>query len=188
MRPGIIGEIGNIYPWVEAEKKVVRASAIAQLETGAAITIHPGRDQRLPMKILRMLQSEGANMNRVVMGHLDRTIGTIEGLEELASQSCYLEFDMFGEESHYAWSDFDVPNDSGRINMVKKLIDRGYVDQILLSHDICTKYQLRRYGGYGYAHILEHIVPWMRHKGITTRQVRRMLVENPMRVLTLART
>ena len=139
------------------------------------------------MKILRLLQAEGTTMERVVMGHLDRTIGTLEGLEEVAAQSCYLEFDMFGVESHYAWSDFDLPNDSARINMVKKLVERGYVDQILLSHDVCTKRKLKMYGGYGYSHILEHIVPWMRRRGIKARQTRRMLVDNPMRVLAFAK-
>src|SRR5207248_9744987 len=44
VRAGIIGEIGNSHPWVENEKKVVRADEIDRQETGASVSIHPGRN------------------------------------------------------------------------------------------------------------------------------------------------
>src|SRR2546427_1670449 len=43
VRPGLIGEIGNTWPWTENEKKVVRAAVEAQRQTGAPLMIHPGR-------------------------------------------------------------------------------------------------------------------------------------------------
>ncbi|WP_157683644.1 phosphotriesterase family protein [Microlunatus soli] len=45
------------------------------------------------------------------------------------------------------------------------LIERGHLDQILISQDICHKTNLRRCGGEGYTHILRHVVPLMRRKG-----------------------
>lgn len=36
-----------------------------------------------------------------------------------------------------------------------------------MSHDTATKAQLVTYGGWGYAHILENIVPLTRWHGIT---------------------
>src|SRR5439155_1570928 len=45
VRAGLIGEIGNTWPWTENEKKVVRAAVDAQRQTGAPLMIHPGRDQ-----------------------------------------------------------------------------------------------------------------------------------------------
>ena len=45
VRAGLIGEIGNTWPWTENEKKVVRAAVEAQRQTGAPLMIHPGREQ-----------------------------------------------------------------------------------------------------------------------------------------------
>ncbi|MDA4122857.1 MAG: aryldialkylphosphatase [Thaumarchaeota archaeon] len=186
VRPGIIGEIGTSDPLLDGEKKVLRAAARAQKETGASISIHPGRQERSPMKVLEVLRSEGATMERVVMGHLDRTVGDMAGLKELAKQGCGLEFDMFGFDGHYAWSDFPVPNDAGRIELIANLVEGGFVDQIVVAQDVCTKVQLKRYGGYGYSHILENALDWMRTRGLSQKQLDKILIDNPRRFLTLA--
>ena len=52
VRAGIIGELGCSWPLTKNESKVLRASASAQRETGAAILIHPGRNPRAPFEIL----------------------------------------------------------------------------------------------------------------------------------------
>lgn len=36
----------------------------------------------------------------------------------------------------------------------------------ILSHDICYKIQLQKYGGYGYAHLLRNIVPRLELCGV----------------------
>ena len=36
----------------------------------------------------------------------------------------------------------DMPSDAQRVQWVKKLIDAGFSDKILLSHDIGTKHRL----------------------------------------------
>ena len=45
---------------------------------------------------------------------------------------------------------------------------------------------LKRYGGTGYAFILETFVPHLRSRGVSEDQVRTIMVENPRRLLTLA--
>ena len=42
----------------------------------------------------------------------------------------------------------------------------------------------RRYGGPGYAHILESIVPRMRRRGFSEDLVEKILIRNPARALT----
>ena len=42
VQAGIIGEVGCSWPLHPNEVKVLRASALAQQETGAPISIHPG--------------------------------------------------------------------------------------------------------------------------------------------------
>jgi len=136
------------------------------------------------LEILEVLEEEGADLERVIMCHIERTVSQLESVEKIAERGCSIAYDMFGYEMYYPYSRFDVPNDAGRINQVKRLIDDGYLDKILLSHDIDMKIRLTKYGGYGYGHLLNNIIPRMRLKGITDAQIDQMLIENPMRLLT----
>ncbi len=53
----------------------------------------------------------------------------------------------------------------------------------LISSDMCKKHRLRSYGGPGYAHILENIVPLMKEKGISENNIHSILLENPKKLL-----
>ncbi len=182
---GVIGELGCTWPLRDNERKVLRAGARAQQETGAAILIHPGRSDQAPDQILDVLEEAGADVGRVIIGHLERTVPDVEMVVDLARRGCYLEYDLFGwESSNYPLSEVDMPNDAQRIGCVQRLIEAGYVDRIVLAQDVCFKHRLTRYGGDGYHHILEHIVPRMRQKGISQDDIDTMITANPARVLT----
>lgn len=186
IKAGIIGEIGCTWPLTPGERNVLHASAIAQQETGSAILIHPGRDENAPAEIIEVLAEAGADVSRVIMGHLDRTITSFETLRRLASTGCYLEWDLFGNESsYYPLSDFDMPSDAQRMDVILRMMEEEDCGRrIVVAHDICTKHRLTRYGGHGYGHILENVVPRMRRRGFTTRQVEDITVGNPARILT----
>ena len=47
IKAGIIGEIGCSRPLQEGERKVLRASAKAQRQTGAPLMIHPAFDDEI---------------------------------------------------------------------------------------------------------------------------------------------
>jgi len=112
----------------------------------------------------------------------------MKGLVELAGSGCYLEYDQFGIEVSYYTLDpaVEIPSDAQRIGYIAGLISEGLVEQVLIAHDVYAKHRLTRYGGHGYAHILEYIVPRMKLRGITEAQIHTMMVENPKRVLTFA--
>ncbi len=183
---GIIGEIGCTWPLTANERKVLRAAASAQRETGAAILIHPGRNEAAPREILDVLAESGADLGRTIMGHLDRTIADFDTLMDLASSGCYLEWDLFGNESsYYPLSDISMPSDAQRIDVIAKTVAEGYGERIVVAHDVCSKHRLVRYGGHGYGHIVENIVPRMRQR-LPAQEVDAIVVQNPARVLTLA--
>ena len=187
VKAGIIGELGCSWPLTENERKVLIAGARAQQATGAAILIHPGRNERAPFEILDILAEAGADTGRVIMGHIDRTIHDMDTVLELAARGCYLEYDLFGwETSYYPLSRLDMLNDAQRIGYVKGLIDEGHGDHVVLAQDIFGKHALVRYGGHGYGHILTNIVPRLREKGISAEDVTAMIVDNPSRVLPFA--
>ena len=187
IKAGIIGEIGCSWPLTTNERKALAAAAVAQEETGAAISIHPGRNPDAPAEILESLANSGASISRVIMGHLDRTVFEFGTLQSIADSGCYLEWDLFGNEgSYYPQADLDMPNDAQRLEFIRWAIDSGHGDRVVIGHDIFTKHRLVTYGGHGYGHFLQNIVPTMRRKGFSDAEIRAITEENPADILTLA--
>jgi phosphotriesterase-related protein len=187
IRAGIIGEMGCSWPLTVNEEKALRGAVYAQLATGASISIHPGRHPDAPGLLLDLLSSFGARLDRVVIGHLDRTVPEHDELVAVGRSGCFLEFDLFGQESSYVrYGPVDLPNDATRIKRIAALIDAGFEDQILVSHDIAVKKWLSHYGGHGYDHILKRVVPRMKEHGISDDAMQKMLVSNPARLLALS--
>jgi phosphotriesterase-related protein len=189
VRAGIIGEIGCSWPLEEVEAKALRAAALTQRQTGLAISVHPGRNRAAPGPICDILADAGADLRRVVLGHIERTIQSLDGLCELASRGVYVEFDCFGLETSFypvpGVVDVDMPSDAQRLDLVRGLLDAEYGAQVLLSHDICTKHRLARYGGHGYDHLLTNVRPWMRQRGFSEPEIDLLLVSNPASVLAM---
>ena len=105
VRAGIIGELGCSWPLTRNERKVLRAGAWAQKETGAAILIHPGRNPRAPFEILDILEDAGADGSRVIMGHLDRTILDTATLLEFADRGpCWNTTYLVGNRPTTPWA------------------------------------------------------------------------------------
>ena len=188
IRAGIIGEIGCTSPLQDNERKVLRASARAQQLTGASINIHPGREVKSLFEIAEVLADAGADLNRVIMSHIDIRIHDHSECFKLAKTGCYLGYDNFGwhgicRVSYTPDIFIDLPSDTQRIEDIKQLIDEGYLNQILISQDVFLKRKRVSYGGWGYVHVSNYIVPMMLTRGITNEQINTIMVENPKRLL-----
>ena len=185
IKSGVIGEIGCSYPLTEAEIKVLEATAVAQSKTGVPVNIHPGQSQSSPMEIIDLYLSFGGDVKHTAISH----IGNRHGLDidltlELARTGCYIDYDSFGnyqnpiilpEKTFYALDDWQ------RIQCIKELIDKGYLSQLLIAHDIFNKTDLRHYGGFGYDHIHKTVIPLMHMNGIKDEEIDKMLIDNPKR-------
>jgi phosphotriesterase-related protein len=196
VRAGVIGELGCSWPLTENERKVLRGAALAQQETGVAITIHPGHDESAPFEIMQVLTKAGADPTRVIMGHLELTIpiGSRTTRAKLAETGCYLQFDQMGisELQMYLYRSWlpgmpymDIANDGIRMNEIRELIEAGFLDRILISSDVCLKTCLAAYGGPGYAHIPEVSIPMMHDKGFPETEIRKITEENPAKALAI---
>lgn len=186
VRAGIIGEVGCSWPLTERERVSLTASALAQQETGASISIHPGRAAAAPAEIVSVLAASGADLGRVVMGHLDRTFDTVDAVLELAGSGVYLEFDLFGQESsHIKYGEIELPSDMDRLRMIAEVVRQGLGDRVLISHDIALKHHLESYGGHGYAHIPRLVAPRMSEVGLSDSDVDNILRTNPARMLAI---
>jgi phosphotriesterase-related protein len=193
IRSGIIGEIGCTWPWTEAEKRSMRAAVIAQQQTGAALSIHPGRNTQAPFEIIDFVKKAGADISRTIMDHIERRLFKIEDILRLADTGCVIEFDVFGWETsrfqqglEVKGGDLDLTSDGVRLTAIRALIDAGHLDRVVISQDIAVRTRLREFGGHGYGHIFRNIVPMMRRRGFTDREIHAILVANPARLLSFA--
>jgi phosphotriesterase-related protein len=189
IRCGVIGEIGVSHPILDSEVLVLRAAARAQRQTGSAISIHTAAHASMAdsaLTVADILQDEGADMSRVVMGHMDAMLHRPKYLDATLARGCMLEFDLFGHEFFESENAFQSFGDTEKCRAVARLVSEGHARQLLLSHDVCYKIQLQSYGGYGYAHLLRNIVPRLRLLGVAEDQVEQMTIHNPRRVLSIA--
>ena len=108
VRAGMVGEIGCQSPWTELERCVMQGDITAQAETGAALNVYPGREADQPQEVMDFVKSEGG----------------------------IIEFDLFGQESSfYALIPYiNMPNDAIRLHHIRSLIERGHLDQIVISY------------------------------------------------------
>lgn len=180
---GYIGEIGISEIFDDKERRVLRAAAIASNKTGAAINVHINPWTTNGIEAADILLNAGVPAQKICISHID-----VENREEyiyaLLKKGVYVEFDNFGKEYYIKR---EVRNsgyglfvhDTDRVTLLKKMIDDGYLKQILLSCDVCLKNLLHAYGGWGYDHVLTNIVPMMEDEGITQEQIKTLLVDNP---------
>lgn len=198
-KPGII-KCATLYPISTEEEKVFRGAARAQRKTGAPFTIHPtlrdieNRKKALEHeRIIQLIQQEGADLTKFYMSHMDlscsddRSRVSVEYHARLMDKyPIILGYDNMGNEawSNSLWPGPVRPSDNERLLAIVELCERGYEKQLMMSQDIFTKLQRVKYGGWGYGYILKHIVPALRHMGVSQKQITTMMVDNPKRVLT----
>jgi len=179
-KAGIIGEIGVscMHP---DEEKVLRAAARAHKETGAPISVHQFAGKKELPQIDAILKEEGVSPDKVILCHMCSVDSELRIWA--ADRGYYIEIDSFGNEYYTNAIAGIAPRDPDRIKMVKELIGRGYLNQILLSNDIALKILLKKYGGWGYEHIKVNIKPFMLREGIPVKSLDTMIYYNPMRVM-----
>ena len=186
IKTGIIGEIGSSWPWEETEKKTLEAAVMAQRVTGAPLLIHPGRDNYAPIQLLDAVDRWGGDLSHTVMGHIERTIFDYGVLDEVAATGAFMNWDLWGHESTYYPLNPEsyMASDQHRLEQVEHMIANGRVKQILHAHDICSKHRIKRWGGHGWDHIIDRVVPRMRARGTSQQDIDTMLIDNPTRMLT----
>lgn len=187
IRAGIIGEIGaedlRLTPAESNEVRVLRAAARASQLTGAAVTIHNSiGHSELWHTALDILEREGADMGRVVAGHI--TGVDADFVETLIRRGVYVQFDTLGAPFFTQYPMLDT-----RPNMltILELIKRGHASRILVSQDVCTKAQLHRHGGFGYEFVLRHLVPFLRANGVSQADIDQIVIGNPAHVLSFVK-
>lgn len=187
IKAGIIGEIGVSHIMYPFEERSVTASCRAQERTGRPLSIHINPWSTKGIEAMAIVERHKLDYTKVAICHSD-----IENNEDyifrILDKGVFMELDNFGKEMPTDYWDCKPGSgrfcsDWDRVHLMKKMIDRGYVDQMLISCDVCFKQSLHSYGGWGYDHVLKHIVPMLKEIGVTQEQVDQMLIYNPAKFL-----
>ncbi len=127
VKAGMIGEIGTNHRGISpAEERVIRACARAQQEVGVVISTH-ALFNRIGLDQARMFLDAGANLDKLVIGHVDTT-PDVDYHEELLDFGVWIAYDSIGQ--------LDKQPDEHRADAIVELIARGHRDRLLLSADI----------------------------------------------------
>jgi phosphotriesterase-related protein len=165
----------GMTPGVE---RVMRAVALAHQETGTPITVHthPGSQQGLAVK--KVLDEEGVDPRRVVLGHSGDTTDA-DHLSELAEAGFVLGMDRFGINLETTFE--------ARADVVVEMCRRGYAESMVLSQDASCYFDwiqqdlMALLPQWRYTHIHQEVLPYLLEHGVTQEQVDTMLVSNPRR-------
>ena len=197
IKAGNIGELGMLSsrpeePFQPSEEKVLRAAARAQKATGVSLTVHP-QEPSLPDSLygehldtyIDILEKEGADVSKCYMSHLG-VFPNIEIPKRLLKRGLgFVSYDQFGHEEFFEGlytPNFGFSPDKDEVRMVLELLHAGYVDRILMSSETAFKISYKQYGGWGYAHLYENIIPWLKVLGVSKSEIHTITVENPGRL------
>ncbi|MGC8607884.1 MAG: phosphotriesterase family protein [Vulcanisaeta sp.] len=160
----------------------IRAAAKAHIKTGVPIITHSFVGNKSSLDLIRIFKEEGVDLARTVIGHVGDT-DDISLIEQILREGAFIGLDRFG-------LDIYLPLDR-RIKTTIELIKRGWIDQLLLSHDYCPTIDWyppevvrSTVPDWSLTLIFEKVIPRMRSEGITEEQINRVLIDNPRRLFT----
>ncbi|HEY7260485.1 MAG TPA: phosphotriesterase-related protein [Trebonia sp.] len=168
----------GLTPGVE---QVLRSVAKAHARTGTPVTIHTHAAGQHGPAILEVLKQEGADLDRVVLGHSGDATDNPDYLEKMAHAGLTLGMDRFGIDHFATFED--------RSALVTELCRRGLAERMVLSHDTCCYIDWFAPGSlddlkhWHYLHVSQDVLPYLRDHGVAEDQIDTMLVRNPARIL-----
>jgi phosphotriesterase-related protein len=176
LRAGIMGELGttggNIFP---RERKTLVAAGRVNKKTNAPIMVHTEGRREIVLEALKILQENGANLEKVNICHVNGA----SYWEDILKTGASIGMDCFGSTFNVDSELVILETDLKRIRDLKRVIDAGYARKVLIGNDVCMKMRLHKYGGWGYDHILTNLLPYLLKEGISEDQLNELLVESP---------
>jgi phosphotriesterase-related protein len=165
----VIGEIGTSKDQITPiERKLLIAGARAQEETGKPVSTHTTLGT-LGLEQIDILKSNGANLCKVIIGHVDLS-GDIDYILRLIDRGVYVAFDTIGKINYMS--------EERRLEMLKEICKRGLSNRVVMSMDITRKTHLKERGGLGYSYLLDSFIPFIKGNGITEEDIDKMLINN----------
>ena len=200
VRAGILGEqatgLGHI---TEHEEKCLRAASRAQADTGVSLVTHTTHGT-MALEQVDIVTQEGADIERVVIGHMDiqpdldyvlRTLDTGVNIAFDTIGKQYWDFvldpgPVDPPEGEYAKRAY-FRSDAGRVSRLVELVERGYGRQLLLGLDLTgAEVYLNpdTHGQWGYSYLGAVFLPNAIDAGLDREWAHALVRDNPLRLLT----
>lgn len=159
----------------ERDQKLLRVAAKVHLETGVPLITHTEAGT-MGWEQVETLAGEGVEPSRICLSHMDRNPDFWEHAR-IAKTGAYLGYDCPGKTKYGP--------DELRIGVLKRLIEEGLGQQVLLGNDLGRPSYWRHYGGGpGLDFVLKKHIPRLRAEGVAEEAIEDLLIHNPRRYLT----
>jgi phosphotriesterase-related protein len=152
------------------EAKVLRAAARAGAATHAVIGSHTIRG-RVAREQMDIIEQAGYTPDRFIWIHTQAEPDTDIHLE-LARRGAWLEYDGIGSGDDASW-----------VALIRRILDAGFADQLLLSHDRGWYDPAQPGGGSPrpFTYLFEHFLPVLAAAGVDEATLHHLTCDNPFR-------
>ena len=161
------------------EEEVLRAASRAHKETGCPIITHTTNG--LGAEQLDIFESEGLRPDEVIISHVGCEPDALAASERVLDRGANVSIDRIGMKAFF--------DDDHWLAVVGNAINKGYIDQIMLSHDAAVfAYGFEAASGDDvwddYTYVSSQFVPKLQEAhGVTDAQLDTIFITNPQRVL-----
>ncbi len=180
IKAGILKSASDISGVTPGEEAVLRGVARAHLKTNVPIMLHSYSPGQVGRQQLAILKEEGVNLRRVKMDHSNDTTD-VEYLTWLLEQGCYLGLDRYPGRN---------TSPLARTKTMKALIDAGYGERLLPSHDwslvqvmaatpLISPEEREERNPYGYLYMKKVVFPQLREMGVSEAMLNSLCVDGP---------
>jgi phosphotriesterase-related protein len=184
IKAGILKAASDIAGVTSMEEAVLRGVARAHLKTNVPIMVHSYSPGQVGRQQVAILKQEGVDLRRVKFDHSNDTTD-IEYLTWLLEQGCYLGLDRYPGRN---------ASPLARTKTMKALIDAGYADRLLPSHDHAlvwikldalpkdspmSQEERERRNPYGYLYMKKVVFKQLREMGVSDTVLNRIFTQNP---------
>jgi phosphotriesterase-related protein len=180
IKAGILKSAADFGGVTTSGEIMLRAVARAHCRTTVPIMLHSYAPEHVARRQLSILKEEGVDLKRVAVDHVNDTTD-MEYLNWLLAQGCYLGMDRYPGLNLSSGS---------RTETMKKLIDAGWIDRLLPSHDLClatpfafyppeVKESIEKSNPYGYLYLKKVVFPQLKEMGVPEAELETLCVNGP---------
>lgn len=169
---------GSMYCYITPlQEKSLRAAVRASKVTGVPVHTHTTTGT-FQLEQCEIVEDEGMDMTRFGVAHVDRN-PDFWLQKKVAERGSYLIFDSGPGKIKY------FP-DGVRVELLKRLVDAGFENQIMLAMDMGKKTHHTVYGyGPGWEYIKERFIPRLLDEGFSQSTIDNFMIHNPARFYSL---
>ncbi len=168
IRPGFMKVGVDGGPLSEIDAKLVRAGARLHLMTGLTLAVHTGNNPAAAQEQLAILKQEGVSPEAWIWVHA-HGVEQMDDLVRAAEEGAWLEFDGLGAETI-----------ARHLELVSEMKRRGFLNQVLLSHD-GNSFTPGERPPRPYEALFTTFIPALKNAGFSDEEVNLLTRKNPGR-------